>query len=105
MPTYDYKCSECGHTFEEFQSMSSEPLKVCPNCGKPALKRQMAAGAGMIFKGSGFYLTDYKKSGASSSSSESKNPEKKPDKPAEKKAEPKTESKPSSDSGASKPEK
>jgi putative FmdB family regulatory protein len=69
MPTYDYVCKECGHTFEEFQSMSSPFLTVCPSCGKPALKRQMAGGAGMIFKGSGFYLTDYKKTNSSSSSS------------------------------------
>jgi putative FmdB family regulatory protein len=69
MPTYDYVCKECGHTFEEFQSMSSEFLIVCPSCGKPALKRLMASGAGMIFKGSGFYLTDYKKTNSSGSSS------------------------------------
>jgi len=67
MPTYDYICKECGHTFEEFQSMSSESLTVCPSCGKPALKRLMAGGAGMIFRGSGFYLTDYKKTNSSSS--------------------------------------
>ena len=69
MPTYDYVCKECGHAFEEFQSMSSEFLTVCPSCGKPALKRLMASGSGMIFKGSGFYSTDYKKSSSSSSSS------------------------------------
>ena len=74
MPTYDYVCKECGHTFEEFQSMSSEFLTVCPACGKPALKRQMAGGAGMIFKGSGFYLTDYKKTNSSSSSTSSSDP-------------------------------
>lgn len=62
MPTYDYRCKECGHTFEEFQSISAEPLVTCPSCGKPGLKRLLAGGAGMIFKGSGFYLTDYKNS-------------------------------------------
>ena len=67
MPTYDYKCADCGHVFEEFQSMKADPLKDCPECGKPSLKRLMAGGAGMIFKGSGFYLTDYAKSGTSSS--------------------------------------
>jgi putative FmdB family regulatory protein len=72
MPTYDYKCKECGHTFEEFQSMSSDVLVVCPSCGKPGLVRLMAGGAGLVFKGSGFYLTDYKKTGTSSSSSSSK---------------------------------
>jgi len=72
MPTYDYKCKACGHTFEEFQSMSSEHLKICPSCGKPALVRLMAGGAGLVFKGSGFYLTDYKKTGSSPSSGSSK---------------------------------
>ncbi|HCA80613.1 MAG TPA: FmdB family transcriptional regulator, partial [Bacteroidetes bacterium] len=71
MPSYDYKCRECGYTFEEFQSMKSDLLSICPACGKPALKRLMAGGVGMIFKGSGFYLTDYKKTGSSSSSSPS----------------------------------
>ncbi len=72
MPTYDYQCKECGHTFEEFQSMSADPLTECPSCGKPGLKRLLAGGAGMIFKGSGFYLTDYKKSKPASTESESK---------------------------------
>jgi len=61
MPTYDYACSRCGHTFEQFQSITSAPLKKCPKCGKSALKRLVGGGAGLIFKGSGFYLTDYKK--------------------------------------------
>ncbi len=69
MPTYDYQCKECGHTFEEFQSMSSDLLVTCPSCGKPALKRLMAGGSGMIFKGSGFYQTDYKKSDSSTNTS------------------------------------
>jgi putative FmdB family regulatory protein len=69
MPTYDYQCKECGHTFEEFQSMSSDLLIVCPSCGKPALKRLMASGVGMIFKGSGFYQTDYKNTNSSVSTS------------------------------------
>ena len=73
MPTYDYVCKECGYTFEEFQSMSSAFLTVCPSCGKPALKRLMASGAGMIFKGSGFYSTDYKKAISSSTSSSTSN--------------------------------
>ncbi|HEY5614782.1 MAG TPA: FmdB family zinc ribbon protein [Bacteroidota bacterium] len=63
MPTYDYRCGECGHEFEEFQSMSAEMLKTCPKCGKDVLKRAMGSGAGMIFKGGGFYQTDYKPSG------------------------------------------
>lgn len=59
MPTYDYKCSECKHTFEYFQSMTSEPLSKCPQCGGN-LKRIIGTGSGPIFKGSGFYQTDYK---------------------------------------------
>jgi len=59
MPTYDYKCLKCNHTFEYFQPMSAEPLKECPQC-KGSLKRIIGIGAGPIFKGSGFYQTDYK---------------------------------------------
>ncbi|MBM4168889.1 MAG: zinc ribbon domain-containing protein [Ignavibacteria bacterium] len=68
MPTYDYVCKECEFTFEEFQPISANPLTDCPHCGKPSLRRKMGTGAGMIFKGSGFYLTDYvRKNGGSSS--------------------------------------
>jgi putative FmdB family regulatory protein len=63
MPTYDYLCSACGHRFEEFQSMSAAPLRKCPACKKQKLDRLIGAGAGVIFKGSGFYQTDYKSSG------------------------------------------
>ncbi|MBI3585580.1 MAG: zinc ribbon domain-containing protein [Ignavibacteriales bacterium] len=60
MPTYEYKCRNCDSTFEEFHSMSAEPLLECPSCKTPNLYRIIGTGAGMIFKGSGFYLTDYK---------------------------------------------
>lgn len=60
MPTYDYACSACQHHFETFQSMKDDPLSECPACGQPALKRLIGTGAGIIFKGSGFYETDYK---------------------------------------------
>ncbi len=60
MPTYEYACTKCGHAFEFFQSMKDAPLKKCPKCGKLALKRLVGGGAGLIFKGSGFYITDYK---------------------------------------------
>ena len=64
MPTYEYVCTKCGHEFEQFQSMLDQPLKKCPKCGKRSLKRLVGKGAGLIFKGSGFYITDYKKSPA-----------------------------------------
>lgn len=63
MPTYEYRCGSCAHEFEEFQSMSAEPLRVCPQCEDAALERLIGAGAGLIFKGSGFYETDYRSEG------------------------------------------
>jgi len=63
MPTYEYICDACGHELEEFQSMSAKPLKKCPDCGKNKLVRQIGTGAGIIFKGSGFYETDYRSEG------------------------------------------
>jgi putative FmdB family regulatory protein len=63
MPTYDYKCEACGHRFEKFQSMSSAPIRKCPKCGKSKVKRLIGTGAGVIFKGSGFYITDYRDAG------------------------------------------
>ena len=60
MPTYDYQCEECGHAFAEFHPMSQDPLKKCPECEKDTLRRLIGAGAGIIFKGSGFYETDYR---------------------------------------------
>lgn len=71
MPTYEYACPDCGNHFETFQSMKDEPLKKCPKCGRTHLKRLVGTGAGLIFKGSGFYITDYKKNGGSSASSSS----------------------------------
>lgn len=60
MPTYEYRCEACNHTFEEFQSMFEEPLQKCPQCGKKRLRRLIGAGAAVLFKGSGFYQTDYR---------------------------------------------
>ncbi|MEC7582843.1 MAG: zinc ribbon domain-containing protein [Planctomycetota bacterium] len=60
MPTYDYACSDCGHRFEKFHSMTAEPLRQCPECKNDSLERLIGPGAGIIFKGSGFYETDYK---------------------------------------------
>ena len=62
MPTYEYECLNCGHNFEISHSMSDQPIKKCPKCEKLKLKRLIGSGAGIIFKGSGFYATDYKKS-------------------------------------------
>ncbi|MDD5765373.1 MAG: zinc ribbon domain-containing protein [Candidatus Marinimicrobia bacterium] len=61
MPTYEYVCGDCGHEFENFQSMSSKPLTICPKCGKATVHRKISGGVGLIFKGSGFYITDYAK--------------------------------------------
>jgi putative FmdB family regulatory protein len=91
MPTYDYHCKSCGYAFEEFHSMSEEPLTVCPKCAKPSLKRMMGAGAGMVFKGTGFYQTDYKNTsstGTSTSKSASEPP---------KESKPTTEKKPATE--------
>ena len=93
MPTYDYQCSECDHEFELFQQMSDPVKRKCPECGKNRLKRLIGTGAGIIFKGGGFYETDYrsdsykkaaaedKKSSSSSSSDTSSSKDTKKSKP------------------------
>ena len=63
MPTYDYECTKCGHTFEAIQSMSDDALAKCPSCGKNGLRRLIGGGLGVIFKGSGFYVTDNRSGG------------------------------------------
>jgi putative FmdB family regulatory protein len=97
MPTYEYECAKCGHAFERFQSMTDAPLKRCPKC-RGKLRRLLGTGAGILFKGSGFYQTDYRsksyKESASKESSSSVKSEpaksdggaKKDDKPAAKPA-------------------
>jgi putative FmdB family regulatory protein len=100
MPTYDYKCDACAHTFEEWQSFKDEPLTKCPACKKKKLVRLFGGGAAIIFKGSGFYETDYRKDGY-------KDAEKKDAdaaKPAETKAETKAET-PAADPKPAKPAK
>lgn len=90
MPTYDYRCEACGQTLELFQSMTEAPKKKCPACGKRTLKRQIGRGGAILFKGSGFYLTDYRSEGYKSAAKAEEPPAKdagsKPDakKPAEK---------------------
>ncbi len=76
MPTYEYRCAACQHLFEEFQSIMDKPLKKCPQCGG-RIKRLIGTGAGIIFKGAGFYETDYKRKPVSSAAA---------DKPADKPA-------------------
>ena len=72
MPNYDYVCASCSGEFEFFQSMNDDPLKQCPSCEEHTLKRKIGTGAGIIFKGSGFYETDYKKSAKEPEKSEPK---------------------------------
>jgi putative FmdB family regulatory protein len=69
MPTYDYKCTACGHRFERFESINDGGPKACPKCNKKKAKRMLGTGAGLIFKGAGFYTTDYKKSSGGDSGS------------------------------------
>ena len=88
MPTYDYRCTACGHRFERFESINDDAAKACPKCGKKKAKRMLGTGAGLIFKGAGFYTTDYKKSSGGSSGGESKE-----SKESEKKSEPKEKKK------------
>lgn len=68
MPTYEYVCPKCSNEFELFQSMRDEPLKKCPKCKKTGVKRLVGGGAGLIFKGTGFYITDYKNKSSSDKS-------------------------------------
>ena len=89
MPTYVYECRKCGHQFEKFQAITAEPAKTCPKC-RGRVARMLTSGGGIIFKGSGFYQTDYKKSSHAAPSAEkgeakkteSGKSERKPDKPA-----------------------
>ena len=62
MPTYEYECTACGHEFERFESMNAKPDKSCPNCNKKKAQRLISGGGGLLFKGSGFYCTDYRSS-------------------------------------------
>ncbi|MBI4546635.1 MAG: zinc ribbon domain-containing protein [Ignavibacteriae bacterium] len=85
MPTYTYRCKACSYQFEEFQKISDDPLVRCPSCNREALVRIIAGGVGLVFKGSGFYRTDYKNK--SSTEGEKQLPDK-----TETKTKPKTES-------------
>jgi putative FmdB family regulatory protein len=74
MPTYEYRCKACDHTLEQFQSIKARPLKKCPACGKPKLERLIGSGAGIIFRGSGFYETDYRSESYKAQASKEKQP-------------------------------
>lgn len=98
MPTYDYECESCGHTLEVFQGINDPVKKKCPDCGKNKLKRLFGTGAAIVFKGSGFYQTDYRSDGyKKAEKAESKSVEK-----AKSDAKSKSESKSSKSSGSSK---
>lgn len=80
MPTYEYECRKCHHAFEAFQSISAKPITACPKCKRRTVQRLMSAGGGLIFKGSGFYITDYRSGdykAKAESDSKSATPEKK----------------------------
>ena len=114
MPTYEYKCDACGHAFERFQSITADPIKRCPECGKAKVRRLISTGAGLIFKGSGFYITDYRDKsytekakaetggGSSESKTEGKSETKSESTSAEK---PKTEPKPAQKESKKEPKK
>ncbi len=74
MPTYDYRCNACGHTFDELQSFSDPPLTKCPACKKNKLERLFGGGGAIIFKGAGFYETDYRRAGEKAEKSEGEAP-------------------------------
>lgn len=74
MPTYDYRCEACGHEMEAFQSITANPLRKCPSCGKMKLRRLLGTGGGIIFKGSGFYQTDYRSDGYKAAAKADKEP-------------------------------
>ncbi len=82
MPTYDYVCDACGHRFEEMQSFSAEQLKTCPSCGEDKLRRLFGTGAAILFKGGGFYETDYRSESYKSKAKAESDGGKAPDKPA-----------------------
>ncbi len=105
MPTYDYECGACGHAFEKFQSITASAIRKCPECSKLKVKRLIGMGAGVIFKGSGFYQTDYrsdsyKQAAAGDKPSAGKSDDKSSDKSAEK-APAKSEAKPAAKSDTS----
>ena len=92
MPTYEYQCPD-GHVFEKFQQMTDKPRAKCPTCGKPAVRR-ISGGAGLVFKGSGFYITDYGKDGKGPRKAETEKPASESTPEASAKSDPKPAAKP-----------
>ena len=80
MPTYEYRCRKCGHEFEEFQTMTAPAPTECPSCHESGLTRVIGGGAGLIFKGEGFYINDYKRGGKDGEKKQAKKKEKSPEK-------------------------
>lgn len=105
MPTYEYRCNYCGHEFEQYQSMKDSPLKKCPSCGKLKLERLIGTGAAVIFKGSGFYETDYRSDNYKKAAEADKPaPDAKPDAKPDTKPDAKADAKPETKAEAIKPE-
>ena len=109
MPTYEYECDKCRKTFELFQSMKDDALKTCPQArckmkkwGKGKVRRLLGTGAGLIFKGSGFYITDYRSEGYKQAAKKDSGEASKPETKTEKKAETKSEAKPKKEAKHSK---
>jgi putative FmdB family regulatory protein len=94
MPTYDYECDRCGHSFELFQAISESPKRKCPKCSKQSLRRLFGTGAAVMFKGSGFYQTDYRSESYQKSAAAEKGATHGSDGKAEAKSEKKSETKP-----------
>lgn len=94
MPTYEYRCTSCEHDFEKFQRMSDDPVAECPECGAES-RRRISAGAGLLFKGDGFYITDYRGEGYKKAAESEKGGSS-----SETKSESKPDSKPAADTSA-----
>jgi len=91
MPTYEYTCESCGYEFEQFQSITARPIRKCPKCGRASARRLIGVGAGVIFKGPGFYATDYRSESYKKAAESEKSPASKDTKKKETKSSEKTE--------------